>query len=125
MSALYQLYAAALYQEDMEVENNTPPTSPPTSPVLEMVSVEEVVEEEPLQQHHLSVEDQKNLMRFLRLLEVSKRDVARFTRRCKHARQTFGEKSHEMLLCNEQLAYAKRNYERILSQFETFRCAHY
>lgn len=131
MSTLYQLYAAALYleEDDVLVDNeggihaDTPPASPPASPIQEVAEPEEE-KEEPLQQHHLSVEDQKNLMRFLRLLEVSKRDVARFTRRCKYARQTFGLESHEMLLCNQQLAYAKRNYERILSQFDAFRSFH-
>lgn len=121
MSTLYQLYAAALYEEEDDVlVDNTPPASPPASPVQEVAEPEEE-KEEPLGNQHLSVEDQKNLIRFLRLLEVSKRDVARFTRRCKYARQTFGLESHEMLLCNQQLAYAKRNYDRILAQFNTFR----
>ena len=131
MSTLYQLYAAALYLEEDDVHgDNTPPASPPPSPVqgeekpespVQEVAEPEEEKEEPLGNQHLSVEDQKNLIRFLRLLEVSKRDVARFTRRCKYARQTFGLESHEMLLCNQQLAYAKRNYERILSQFDAFR----
>lgn len=115
MSAIYDLYAAALYQEEEDVHVDTPPTSP----VQEVVSAEE--EEEPLQQHHLSVEDQKNLIRFLRLLEVSKRDVARFTRRCRYVSDHYGDHSHEMLVTREQLAYAKRNYERILAQFDAFR----
>lgn len=119
------LYAAALYQEDSpqdnEVENNTPPMSPPTSPLREPSPIEEEVEEEPLQHHHLSVEEQRNLIRFLRLLEVSKRDVARFTRRCHYVRQKFGHDSYELHLTLEQLAYAQRNYQRILGQFDAFR----
>lgn len=116
-----------LLEEDIPVDN-TPPASPPQSPVQEMASAEAEAEaeekEEPLQQHHLSVEDQKNLMRFLRLLEVSKRDVARFTRRCRYVRDNFGDDSHEILVTREQLGYAKRNYERILGQFDAFRSLH-
>ena len=112
MSTIYDLYAPALYHMDY-----TPPTSPPASPVKE----EAEEKEEPLQQHHLSVEDQRNLIRFLRLLEVSKRDVARFTRRCRYIRDHYGDDSHEMLLTREQLGVAKRNYERILAQFNAFR----
>ena len=131
MSTLYQLYAAALYLEEDDVHgDNTPPASPPPSPVQGEEKAESPVQElpedkeEPLQQHHLSVEDQRNLIRFLRLLEVSKRDVARFTRRCRVVRDHYGDDSHEMLVTREQLGYAKRNYERILSQFDAFRSLH-
>ena len=57
-------------------------------------------------------------MRFLRLLEVSKRDVARFTRKSKEVALKYGPLSDESLLTVQQLRYAQRNHERILAQFK-------
>jgi hypothetical protein len=62
-------------------------------------------------------QQQRTLMRFLRLLEVSKRDVARFTRKAKDVVLKYGSLSEENLLTVQQLRLAEANHQRILAQF--------
>ena len=68
--------------------------------------------------HVIDTEDQRTLIRFLRLLEVSKRDVARFTRRSKDVALKYGSLSEEYFLTAQQLRVAQANHERILAQFK-------
>lgn len=66
----------------------------------------------------IGTEQQRTLIRFLRLLEVSKRDVARFTRKSKDVALKYGSLSEENLLTVQQLRLAQANHERILAQFK-------
>lgn len=66
----------------------------------------------------IATEDQRTLIRFLRLLEVSKRDVARFTRKGKDVALKYGSLSEEYFLTAQQLRVAQANHERILAQFK-------